>query len=142
MPRKSALKRTLPPTAVPTAHPRRVTQFDTELGNRIKLRRIETGVSQEDLGKKLGVSFQQVQKYEKGTNRVGAARLQQIAAALGVDETFFYKSNGKSREVETLLAMDAHFSMRLLKAYTSVNDLNVRRLFVSLIEGVAAASNA
>ena len=139
MSKKNGPKRVLPPAAL---KPRRVTPFDTELGNRVKLRRVEVGMSQEELGKNLGVSFQQVQKYEKGVNRVGAARLGQIAAALGVDETFFYKSNGKSREVETLLAMDAHFSMRLLKAYTSVNDLNVRRLFVSLIEGVAAASNA
>jgi predicted transcriptional regulator len=55
---------------------------DIELGKRIRLRRVEQKISQAELGKKLGVSFQQVQKYEKGVDRVGAARLQQIAATL------------------------------------------------------------
>ena len=57
---------------------------DIELGKRIRLRRVEQKISQAELGDKLGVSFQQVQKYEKGVNRVGAARLQQIATALDV----------------------------------------------------------
>ena len=56
---------------------------DIELGKRIRLRRVEQKISQAELGEQLGVSFQQVQKYEKGVNRVGAARLQQIATALG-----------------------------------------------------------
>src|SRR6266850_183054 len=55
---------------------------DIELGKRIRLRRVEQKISQAELGDKLGVSFQQVQKYEKGVNRVGAARLQQIATAI------------------------------------------------------------
>ena len=63
---------------------------DIELGKRIRLRRVEQKISQAELGDKLGVSFQQVQKYEKGVNRVGAARLQQIATALDVPVTFFY----------------------------------------------------
>ena len=57
---------------------------DIELGKRIRLRRVEQKISQAELGDKLGVSFQQVQKYEKGVNRVGAARLQAIATALDV----------------------------------------------------------
>ena len=63
---------------------------DIELGKRIRLRRVEQKISQAELGDKLGVSFQQVQKYEKGVNRVGAARLQTIATALDVPVTFFY----------------------------------------------------
>src|SRR5882757_6928510 len=54
---------------------------DIEMGKRIRLRRVEQRISQAELGQKLGVSFQQVQKYEKGVNRVGAARLQQIAGS-------------------------------------------------------------
>jgi transcriptional regulator with XRE-family HTH domain len=70
------------------------------MGRRIRLRRVEIGLSQSELGEKLGVSFQQVQKYEKGVNRVGASRLQQITEALGVDMTFFYEGNSKAeREV-------------------------------------------
>lgn len=72
---------------------------DIELGKRIRLRRVEMKVSQAELGEKLGVSFQQVQKYEKGVNRVGAARLQQIATALDVPVTFFYYGDNKAREV-------------------------------------------
>ena len=64
--------------------PRSAGKPDIELGKRIRLRRLEQKISQVELPDKLGVSFQQVQKYEKGVNRVGAARLQQLAEALGV----------------------------------------------------------
>ena len=70
---------------------------DIELGKRIRLRRVEQKISQAELGDKLGVSFQQVQKYEKGVNRVGAARLQQIATALDVPVTFFYDGDSKAK---------------------------------------------
>src|SRR5665811_537562 len=76
---------------------------DVELGKRIRLRRAEQDISQTELADKIGISFQQVQKYEKGVNRVGAARLQQIASALDVPVTFFYDGDGKAREVESLL---------------------------------------
>jgi DNA-binding XRE family transcriptional regulator len=81
--------------------PRSAGKPDIELGKRIRLRRVEQHISQAELGDKLGVSFQQVQKYEKGVNRVGAARLQQIATALDVPVTFFDDGDGKAREVET-----------------------------------------
>ena len=110
---------------------------DVELGKRIRLRRVEIDISQTELGDKLGVSFQQVQKYEKGVNRVGAARLQQIATALDVPITFFYDGDGKSREVESLLFIDSSFSLRLLRAYSKIKDQAVQRQFVSLIEGIA-----
>jgi transcriptional regulator with XRE-family HTH domain len=111
---------------------------DVELGKRIRLRRVEIDISQTELGDKLGVSFQQVQKYEKGVNRVGAARLQQIATALDVPITFFYDGDGKSREVESLLFIDSSFSLRLLRAYSKMKDQAVQRQFVSLIESIAA----
>jgi transcriptional regulator with XRE-family HTH domain len=111
---------------------------DVELGKRIRLRRVEIDISQTELGDKLGVSFQQVQKYEKGVNRVGAARLQQIASALDVPITFFYDGDGKSREVESLLFIDSSFSLRLLRAYSKIKDQAVQRQFVSLIENIAA----
>ena len=80
---------------------------DIELGKRIRLRRVEQKISQSGLADKLGVSFQQVQKYEKGVNRVGAARLQQIAIALDFPVTFFYNGDSKAREVESLLFLVA-----------------------------------
>src|SRR2546421_5196610 len=93
---------------------------DIEMGKKIRLRRVEQRISQSDLGEKLGVSFQQVQKYEKGVNRVGASRLQQIATALDVPVTFFYDSDSKTREVESLLFLDSAFSLRLLRAYSRI----------------------
>src|SRR5215831_16344200 len=113
---------------------------DIELGKRIRLRRVEQKISQAELGAKLGVSFQQVQKYEKGANRVGAARLQQIAAALDVPVTFFYDGDTKSREVESLLFLDSSFSLRLLRAYSKIKDQTVQRQLVSLMESIAATS--
>ena len=111
---------------------------DIEMGKRIRLRRVEQRISQAELGQKLGVSFQQVQKYEKGVNRVGAARLQQIATALDVPVTFFYDGDGKSREVESLLFLDSAFSLRLLRAYSKIKDQTVQRQLVSLMESIAA----
>ena len=112
---------------------------DIELGKRIRLRRVEQKISQAELGDKLGVSFQQVQKYEKGVNRVGAARLQLIATALDVPVTFFYDDgDGKAREVESLLFLDSAFSLRLLRAYSKIKDQTVQRQLVSLMESIAA----
>ena len=111
---------------------------DVELGKRIRLRRVEQGISQSELGDKLGVSFQQVQKYEKGVNRVSSTRLAQIATALDVDINFFYDGDGKSREVESLLFLDSAFSLRLLRAYSKIKDQTVQRQLVSFMESIAA----
>jgi transcriptional regulator with XRE-family HTH domain len=118
--------------------PRSAGKHDLELGKRIRLRRIEQRISQADLGGELGVSFQQVQKYEKGVNRVGAARLQQIATALDVPVTFFYDGDGKTREVESLLFLDSSFSLRLLRAYAAIQDQTVQRQLVTFMESIAA----
>jgi transcriptional regulator with XRE-family HTH domain len=118
--------------------PRSAGKHDLELGKRIRLRRIEQHISQADLGGELGVSFQQVQKYEKGVNRVGAARLQQIATALDVPVTFFYDGDGKTREVESLLFLDSSFSLRLLRAYAAIQDQTVQRQLVTFMESIAA----
>lgn len=124
-------------------------KHDIELGKRLRLRRVERNMSQQELGDALGVSFQQVQKYEKGVNRVGAARLQQICNALDVPVTFFYDGNGtptksdsKSREVESLLFLDSKFSLRLLRAYSSIKDQRVQRDFVALMERIAGIDNS
>jgi transcriptional regulator with XRE-family HTH domain len=125
--------------------PRASGKYDVELGKRIRLRRVEMGFSQAELAKKIGVTFQQVQKYEKGVNRVGASRLQQVATALDVPVTFFFDDEGLGkrasdgkREVESLLFIDSAFSLRLLRAYSSMKNQAVQRRFVSLIEIIAA----
>jgi transcriptional regulator with XRE-family HTH domain len=120
--------------------PRAAGKADKDLAQRIRLRRVELMISQAELAAKLGVSFQQIQKYEKGANRVGAARLSQIAETLGVPVSFFYESgqnNAKQGEVESLLFMDASFSLRLLRAYRSIKDVRLRRRFVTLAEALA-----
>ena len=121
-------------------NPRATGKIDKDLGQRIRLRRVEMMLSQGKLAAKLGVSFQQIQKYEQGANRVGAARLSQIAETLGVPVSFFYDSglnNAKRGEVESLLFMDANFSLRLLRAYRAIKDVRLRRRFVTLAEALA-----
>jgi transcriptional regulator with XRE-family HTH domain len=113
-------------------------EVDRHIGSRVRARRIMLGMSQEKLADALGLTFQQVQKYEKGVNRVGAARLQQIATALDVPVTFFYDGDGKAREVESLLFLDSAFSLRLLRAYSKIKDQTVQRQLVSLMESIAA----
>jgi transcriptional regulator with XRE-family HTH domain len=117
-------------------------KYDHKLGNRIRQRRVELDISQSDLADKLGVSFQQVQKYEKGVNRVDTARLQQIATALDVPVTYFYDGDGKTREVESLLFLDSSFSLRLLRAYSKVKNRAIKRQFVSLIERITATNDS
>ena len=120
-------------------------KHDVELGRRLRLRRVEQKMSQDGLARKLGVTFQQVQKYEKGVNRIGASRLQLIATALDVPVTFFFddadagkRAIESKREVESLLFLDSSFSLRLLRAYSAVKDQAVQRQFVTLIESIAA----
>jgi transcriptional regulator with XRE-family HTH domain len=109
------------------------------MGRRIRLRRLEAGISQEELGDKLGVTFQQVQKYERGLNRVSAARLQLIAEMFGVEIPFFYDSDGKEPDVDSLLFLNSLFSLRLLRAYTGIKDQAVQRQLVILVEMIAAS---
>jgi len=129
----------MPKTRGDEIKPRRTSRANVEFGKRIRLRRVEQKISQAELAEKLGVSFQQVQKYEKGVNRVGSARLQQIASALSVPVSFFYDdTDSKSREVESLLFLDSSLSLRLLRAYAKIKDQVVQRQLVSLMELIAA----
>ena len=103
---------------------------DIELGKRIRLRRVEQKISQAELGDKLGVSFQQVQKYEKGVNRVSAAMMVSLAEILDVDMDYFYDEIPKVRrggEIETPalteLALTLH-GRRLIDAFLNLkNDM-------------------
>ena len=119
--------------------PRGVAPQDTIIGQKIRVRRVEMSISQQELGAKLGVSFQQVQKYEKGVNRISAGRLQQIAHALEVPMSFFFATNTKGeREVESLIFSDPSFSLRLMRAYIGIGNKETQRALVSLMESIAA----
>jgi len=119
---------------------------DIELGKRIRLRRVEQKISQAELGDKLGVSFQQVQKYEKGVNRVGAGRLTKIAEVLGIEVGAFFgakdgadaaaaKERGESSPLKLLTVSGA---FRLLRAYGGIEDSNLRRAIVDLVEQISS----
>ncbi len=120
--------------------------IDIEVGRRIRLQRIARGISQTELGKELGVTFQQVQKYEKGINRVGAGRLSRIAETLGVSvhsllggtasEEREPKGNGRL-ELEYLIVPGA---LRLVQSYSEISEPELRRAVVELVDRIAAES--
>jgi transcriptional regulator with XRE-family HTH domain len=119
---------------------------DKYVGSRVRMRRIMLGMSQEKLGEALGLTFQQVQKYEKGTNRVGASRLQQISEILQVPVSFLFDggpggadgfSEGSSPAyVSDFLATSE--GLALTRAFTRITDAKLRRSIVELVEQVAA----
>ena len=116
---------------------------DMEVGRRIRAQRLVRGLSQTDLGKSLGITFQQVQKYEKGANRVGAGRLTRIAEVLNVPVSFFFSNlelgPGPGRDAsEALGFLETAGAVRLVKAYADINDVDVRRALVDLAESIAA----
>jgi len=100
---------------------------DKYVGSRVRMRRIMLGMSQEKLGEALGLTFQQVQKYEKGTNRVGASRLQQISEILQVPVSFLFEG-GPSGVAEGLA---------LTRAFTRISDAKLRRSIVEMVEQIA-----
>jgi transcriptional regulator with XRE-family HTH domain len=119
---------------------------DVEVGQRIRIQRMSTGLSQTTLADQLGVTFQQVQKYEKGVNRVGAGRLTKIAKTLGVPVSSFFGAH----DAGTIERSDRHTpssplklltvpgALRLLRAYGQLNDGKMRRSIVDLVENIAA----
>lgn len=120
-------------------HPmRRATTADVVLGQKIRARRIEAAMSQEELGNALGVSFQQVQKYEKGVNRVSATRLAEIAKALGESQDYFTHTGDKTTTEMTAMMGDPA-TQRLVKAFHNVKSSQLRYRLVGLIEMVSAA---
>jgi transcriptional regulator with XRE-family HTH domain len=123
---------------------------DKYVGSRVRMRRIMLGMSQEKLGDALGLTFQQVQKYEKGTNRVGASRLQQISEILQVPVSFLFEggpsgvvtsSGGFSEGTSPAYISDflaTSEGLALTRAFTRITDAKLRRSIVELVEQIAA----
>ena len=121
---------------------------DKYVGSRIRMRRIMVGMSQEKLGDSLGLTFQQIQKYEKGTNRVGASRLQQIAEIAQVPVysqyevgTTGYVASGFSEAASPTYVSDflaTSEGLTLIRAFTRIQDTKLRRSIVDLVEQIAA----
>jgi transcriptional regulator with XRE-family HTH domain len=125
--------------------------IDKHVGARVRMRRMMLGMSQEKLGDALGLTFQQVQKYEKGTNRIGASRLQQISYILQVPVSFFFEGAPnvhptiRHHEHQGDAPSPAYVSdflatsdgLALTKAFTKISDSKLRRRIVDLVEQIA-----
>jgi len=118
---------------------------DIEVGHRIRIERLARGLSQTALANQLGVTFQQVQKYEKGVNRVGAGRLTKIAEVLGIEVSTFFGAKDiaepgegrESGEASPLKLLTISGAFRLLRAYGDIEDSNLRRAIVELVEQIS-----
>jgi len=113
--------------------------LDATVGSRIRVFRIHRRMSQTELAEQIGVTFQQVQKYEKGTNRIGASRLSRIATILGISISELFEASdeeaGNSALLFRLLAEPG--ALRVLKAYTRTSDPRVRHAIAELVDGIA-----
>lgn len=124
---------------------------DKYVGSRVRMRRIMLGMSQEKLGEALGLTFQQIQKYEKGTNRVGASRIQQISEVLDIPVSFLFdggpggltngEGSGLSENPSPAYVSDFLASaegLALIRAFTKISNQKLRRSIVDMVEQVAA----
>jgi transcriptional regulator with XRE-family HTH domain len=122
--------------------------IDQHVGSRVRMRRLMLAMSQEKLGAALGLTFQQVQKYEKGTNRIGASRLQQISQILQVPVAFFfeglpselapYDSSGSALSVAQIDDfVSGSDGLRLIGAFMRIDSAALRRRIVMLVQEIA-----
>jgi len=119
--------------------------IDVHVGRRVKMRRMELGLSQEKLAAAIDLTFQQVQKYEKGKNRIGSSRLRQIAQALKVPETYFFdgapgrsKPNGKLPPADFVSDFTSSAEgLALAKAFMKIQNKKLRRYIAALAADLA-----
>ncbi|ORE92322.1 helix-turn-helix domain-containing protein [Aurantimonas sp. 22II-16-19i] len=126
--------------------------IDTHVGSRVRLRRTMLGMSQEKLGEALGITFQQVQKYEKGSNRIGASRLQNISDVLNVSVSYFFEDapgssassgaglqeSGSDYVVDFLSTSEG---LQLNRAFVKIADPKVRKRVIDLVRTLADGSD-
>lgn len=133
-----------------TENKKKPNPIDAHVGGRIRIRRNMLNMSQEKLGESLGITFQQVQKYEKGTNRVGASRLQAIAGILGVPVSFFFEDapggeggqgGGFFEDVgaaDVMAFCSSAEGLQLNRAFVRIDDPKVRRKIIELVRALGA----
>lgn len=122
---------------------------DAHVGYRVRLRRMLIGMSQERLGELLGLTFQQVQKYERGINRIGAGRLFEVAEILGVPISFFYEGVdgaqlSESGTVQSSAVMDflsSNEGIQLSTAFMGIKDVKVRRRILDLVRSISGENH-
>jgi transcriptional regulator with XRE-family HTH domain len=119
---------------------------DIHVGNQVRMRRIMLDMSQTALANEIGLTFQQVQKYEKGTNRISASKLQQMASVLQVPVAFFFEGLPEFQQVGLNEASSPAYvadvlatsdGLNLTKAFIRIKDTKVRRSIVDLVEEIA-----
>ncbi len=122
--------------------------IDIHVGSRVRLRRTMQGMSQEKLGDALGITFQQIQKYEKGSNRIGASRMQQISEALNVPVAFFFEDapvpggavSGMAEAGATSYVVDFLSSpegIQLNRAFVRITNPAIRRKIIDMVRVLA-----
>lgn len=133
---------------------RRANPIDVHVGGRVRLRRMLLGMSQEKLGEHLGLTFQQIQKYEKGINRIGASRLFDLSQVLGVPVQFFYEElaiagsagaqgfGERPAENYAVEFLGSREGLELNKAFARITDPRVRRSIVDLVRAFAGETPA
>lgn len=120
--------------------------IDKHVGSRVRMRRLMLGLSQEKLADAIDLTFQQVQKYEKGTNRMGSSRLQQIANVLQVPVTFFFEGAPGQPKLDGKAPSPAYVNeflstsdgLALTKAFMQIKDPKLRRSIVNVVEEIAS----
>jgi transcriptional regulator with XRE-family HTH domain len=136
---------------------RKPNPMDIHVGSRVRLRRMVIGMSQEKLGEKMGLTFQQIQKYEKGTNRIGASRLYQLALILDVPVQFFFEDapvgmTGRNLAVGAGFAeakteaylldfLNSRDGLELNRAFVKITDPKVRKRVVELVRALSDDAN-
>ena len=129
-----------------TPHP-----VDVHVGRRLRLKRTILGLSQEAVGKEIGVTFQQIQKYERGINRMGASRLYDFAKALGVPVSYFFEGFGEyANEAGAVLGaaepeaarfehekINNRETLEVMRAYYRIKNPSVRKRIIELIKAFA-----
>lgn len=125
---------------------------DVHVGHRLRLKRTFLGMSQEAVGKQIGVTFQQIQKYERGINRMGASRLYDFAKALGVPVSYFFEGFGDYAvgDASAMMAAEPNApgfehdsvnnreTLEVMRAYYRIKNPSVRKRIVELIKAMAA----
>ena len=123
---------------------------DRHVGSRVRMRRIMLGMSQEKLGEGLGLTFQQIQKYEKGTNRIGASRIQQISEILRVPVSFLFEGSPGSSAVFNEAPSPTYIAdflataegLALVRAFTNIPNIKLRRAIVEMVELISGGEEA
>jgi transcriptional regulator with XRE-family HTH domain len=130
---------------------RKPNPMDIHVGSRVRLRRMVIGMSQEKLGEKMGLTFQQIQKYEKGTNRIGASRLHQLSQIMDVAVGFFFEdaphhanrhiagSGFAESKTEAFLLdfLNSRDGLELNRAFVKITDPKVRKRVVELVRALS-----